>query len=226
MRQLELRSTPARETWNRSPRLLTLAGVIGPMLFVLVFTVDGFFRPDYSAMRDVVSNLGVGANAWIQNLNFALCGVLLVAFAIGFSQQMRTVISRRWLIASTLLLVLAGAGVANACFFATDIPGYPTVTLHGMVHDLSFLVIFTSLMITFLLVGWQLCKTPTWRRYGWYSVISSLVTLGLLVVDFYVSDHVPQIAGLVVRILVIEAFSWYVIMGCRLLVLESAHKLN
>jgi hypothetical membrane protein len=206
-----------------SPSLFVLVGMIGPILFVLVFTIDGFLRPGYSPIREVVSNLGVGADAWIQNVNCIASGLLLISFAIGFYGGMRSVISRRRLIISTLLLVLAGACLVNEGFFTTDIPGYPAVTFHGLVHDIGFLVLFTSLMITFFLVGWCLRKTPAWRGYGWYSMITTFVTLGLLVINFYVSIHAPQVAGLAVRVFTVEGLAWYVVIGWRFLVLERAN---
>lgn len=39
---------------------LALAGVVGPPLFILVFTLAGWLRPGYSALRQEVSALGVG----------------------------------------------------------------------------------------------------------------------------------------------------------------------
>ena len=78
-----------------SNQYLALAGLIGPILFVTIFTIAGFLRPGYSAIRDAISDLGVGDDAWIQNANFLLFGALLVTFAIGFFRAMRHVIGHR-----------------------------------------------------------------------------------------------------------------------------------
>ncbi len=65
-------------------RWLLSAGIVGPVLFVLAFTIAGALRPGYSPVRDVVSDLGAGPGSWLQNANFAVFGVLLLAFAAGF----------------------------------------------------------------------------------------------------------------------------------------------
>jgi hypothetical protein len=62
-------------------RWLALAGVVGPILFIALFTLAGLLRPGYSAIRDAISDLGIGPNAWIQNANFTLS--IIVSVALG-----------------------------------------------------------------------------------------------------------------------------------------------
>ena len=116
MSQLEIRSTRWRWKGFFTPRLVALVGVISPILCVLVFTLVGFLRPDYSPIHQAISSLGVGPNAWILNTDLVISGLFII-FAFCFYQQMRQVISRRWLLASTILLMLSGAGVTNEGIF-------------------------------------------------------------------------------------------------------------
>jgi hypothetical membrane protein len=76
-------------------RALLAAGIVGPILFVAVFTVAGWLRPRYSATAEAVSDLGVGEAAWIQNANFFVFGALLLAFATGLRRAMSGVVGRR-----------------------------------------------------------------------------------------------------------------------------------
>src|SRR6266567_6353262 len=94
-------------------RPFTLAGVIGSLLFVFGFTIDGFLRPGYSPISQVVSDLGIGENAWILNTTLVVSGQLTMLFALGFSQAMRPWIGRRRLLASTTLLQLTGTGIVD-----------------------------------------------------------------------------------------------------------------
>jgi len=203
-----------------SVQLFALAGVVGPIFFVLMFTIAGWLVPDYSPLRQSVSSLGAeGPHTWIQNTNFVIFGLLLLAFAVGFFQQMREVLKREGLVVSTVLLVLTGAGLVNDGFFTEG----SVTTLHGLLHGLGFLIIFGSLIAALFLIGGQLRPIAAWRGYGWYSMITGLITLGLLVLSAALADPL-QMAGLFQRFLAGEAFAWYVVMGCRLFTFARAHR--
>jgi hypothetical protein len=91
-------------------RLGLWAGVIGPILFVLVFTIDGALTPGYSAINNAVSDLEFGATGWIQRVNFLALGLLLIVFALAFFQSIRPMLASPWRQISAGLLVLSGAG--------------------------------------------------------------------------------------------------------------------
>jgi hypothetical membrane protein len=183
-----------------------------------VFTIDGWLSPGYSPLSQSVSSLGTtGTSAWIQNTNFVVFGLLLMAFAVGFSQLLREVLGKEGVWVRTFLLLLTGAGLVNDGFFTQD----SVTTFHGLLHALGFLVIFASLIAALLLIGRQLRTIAPWRGYGWYSTITGLLTLGVLVLSAVLADPL-QMTGLFQRILVVVAFGWYVVMGCRLFVFARA----
>ena len=67
-----------------SPRRLAgLAGVLGPSLFVVTFTVEGWFRPGYRATEMFISALSLGASGWIQIVNFIVLGTAFLLFTRG-----------------------------------------------------------------------------------------------------------------------------------------------
>ena len=209
---------PSRGKRNRAAPFLVLAGVVGPLLFVLVFTLDGWWSPGYSPLSQSVSSLGTTeTSAWIQNANFVVFGLLLITFAVGFSQLMREVVGKERVWMSTLLFILSGAGLVNDGFFTQD----AVTTLHGLLHALGFLVIFASLIVALLLIGRQLRTITAWRGFGWYSTITGLLTLVVLVLSAVLADPL-QMTGLFQRILVVVAFGWFVVMGCRLFVFARA----
>src|SRR5438067_1578096 len=92
-------------------RLCLWAGIVGPLLFVLVFTVDGALTPGYSAMREVVSFLELGPTGWIQRLNFLLTGLFFILFAFGFFHWMRPRSASGWLSVTIVLIALSGVGL-------------------------------------------------------------------------------------------------------------------
>jgi len=194
-----------------------LAGVVAPILFVVVFTVDGALRPGYSPVRQMISDLGAeGANTWIQNANFMVTGLLLLAFAIGFYPVLRQVMAHRPALISTVLLSITGAGLINDGIFTEDSSG---VSLHGVVHVVGFLIIFGALIFALFIIGRHLRRTPTWRGYGWYTTATAYIALLLLILVGPIPSH-----GITNRLLVIVTFAWYVVISCRLLVLTRAVK--
>ncbi len=224
MTQMEIPSERATRRQSHFIWLFILTGVIGSILSVLVITIDGFLRPGYSPIHQVVSDLGIGQNAWILNTDLVVFGFLFMLFAIGFSQVMRTSIGGRRLRASTSLLLLTGAGVVNDGFFTEYNPADPTSVLHDVLHSLGFLVAFGSLIIALFMIGLQLRKDRAWCGYGWYSILTSLITLLLtllLIILLYAFPwYGTQLVGLNERMLLVEAFAWHVVTGCRLFARE------
>ena len=213
MIRLQLSSERATADQSGLIQLFLWCGAISGPLAVLVITLDGFLRPGYSPISQVVSDLGVGPHAWILNTTLVVSGQLTTLFALGFSQAMQPWIGRRRLLASTALLLLTGTGIVSAGLF----------TEYKPVHTLSFLVGFGGLAIALWLLGLHLRKDRTWRGYAWYSLISSLVLVLLIVmlVPLLFTNALPafvmQGTGLTERLLLVVACAWPVVTGCRLL---------
>lgn len=230
----DVNSSPAATTGTRRVTLLLClwAGIVGPILFVLVFTIDGALTQGYSAIRDAVSYLDLGAYGWIQVANFIVLALLLLLFAVGFFQGMRPVLTSGGLRVSTVLLMLSGAGYILAGLFVPDPSGAPQRSVHGVLHAMSFEIVFFSQAIACLLLGVQLIRTVGWRGFGWYSLLTGLLTIipptGNLIPFFSPAAQTPfsnpsqavRFGGLFERILLLIAFAWYVMLVVRLLTLK------
>ena len=215
-------------------RLYLWAGIVGPILFVLIFTIDGALTPGYSALSEVVSFLELGPTGWIQSLNFILTGLLLILFALGFFQWMRPRSTSGWLYATTVFIALSGVGLIMAGPFLPDAPGSAQTSVHGAVHTVAFTMVFLPLGLACLFVGGKFIRTAGWRIHGWYSLlaglISTFVALGSLFSSFVVSNasKTPFTAtssqisngGLINRIIILFAFAWYVILASHMLLRE------
>lgn len=68
-------------------QLATGAGIIGPTLFVAIFTFEGWLRPSYKPRGMVVSELALGPRGWIQRVNFVVFGVLSLVFTRGIAAE-------------------------------------------------------------------------------------------------------------------------------------------
>lgn len=199
-------------------RWLALGGVVGPIPFLSVLTILGFLRPGYSQISQAGSDLGIGPNAWIQNLSFLITGLLLIAFAIGFFLGMDQILQKGWRLTCLVLLTLAGGGFIFAGIF-TEAPA--TVMLHWV---LGFLLAFLSPIVVCVIVGRQWRHVSEWRGYGRYSMFTALGVVAFILLSY--AFFIPgsplsglQVGGLVERVLLLVVFVWYVIIGWRLFTL-------
>src|SRR5579884_2196137 len=99
------------------------AAIAAPILFFVVFTVDGLLRPGYSAIRDPVSNLGVGIRPWLLNGPMIGLGVLLVVCALSFVRgPWRATLGPAWSWICGALLCAPGVGYAVAAVYPLSSP--------------------------------------------------------------------------------------------------------
>jgi hypothetical membrane protein len=197
-----------------------MTGVIAPILFMLIVTIASLLRPGYSQIRDPISDLGNGPRAWIQNTNFALCGVLLFFFALAFRRGMRSILGRKMVVGCATLLGLSAIGFLAAAYFRVPDAAAPDAVRlrQGMLHGMSFMLIFVPLIVALFLSGLQMLRRTSFRSAGWYSLATGSVAILLiaLIVRFAAPDSPLPIGGLLTRLLVVETFSWHVLVGWRL----------
>jgi hypothetical membrane protein len=194
---------------TRSPalRLCLWAGIVGPVLFVLVFTVDGALTPGYSAMRDVISFLELGPAGWIQRLNFILTGLLIILFALGFFQWMRPRSVPGWLSVTTILIALSGVGLIMAGPFLPDAPGTAQTSVHGVLHTLAFTVVFLPLGLACLSVGGKFI-------HGWYSLLAGLFPIIAALGNLYSSFVVSNASNTPFYRHVVATRGWWIDQSC------------
>jgi hypothetical membrane protein len=168
---------------------LLYAGVVGPLLFIVVFLIEGFTRPGYSQWRHYVSQLATGPGGWVQVVNFLVCGALVLAFVIA----LRSVTGS---IAAPILLGLFAIGLLVAGVFSTDPAlGYPpgaaqVHTSHGTIHGFAGLACFSLLPATAFVMSAWFARHGS-RRWFWYSLAVGLV----MIVTFIVSTTASAMDG-------------------------------
>lgn len=172
------RTTPtaAPGRGQRLARTGLWAGMVGPVLFALVFSIDGALKPGYTAMAQAVSYLEVGSYGWVQMANFAVFAVLLVGFGYGFTHAMRPIMARRPLWTAGYLGVSA-AGYLTAAVFPPAAFGQSQTDLIPTLHTVAFEMCFFGLDLACVTAGLSLIRTAGWRRYGGYSVLTGIVLL-------------------------------------------------
>jgi hypothetical membrane protein len=201
-------------------RLLLAGGAIGPLLFIVVFLIEGATRPHYSVWQDAVSALSLGQDGWMQITNFIVCGALVFGFAIGLRRVLRTGRGSTW---GPILLGIVGLAMIGAGIFVTD-PGlgYPyeastiTLTVHGTIHSLISLCAFIALPAACFVLARRDAADPAARGWAWYSVATGLLVVVLFVLTAVVTA-LNGPGGLIQRIFLIVGWSWIAVQAIRLL---------
>ncbi len=217
-------TTTARERphYPLAVRLLLACGASGPLLFIFVFLVEGATRPGYNPVRHFVSSLSLGQQGWMQIANFVVCGALVTGFAAGLRRVLRPGRGSTW---GPILLGVFGVSLVGAGIFVTDpLLDYPpgaaaTPTLHGSLHLLLSLIVFSALPAACFVLARRFARDPAWRGWTLYSVLTGV----LVIVLFIATDVVASLpdpaapAGLVQRLTIYAGWFWISLLGFRLL---------
>ena len=196
---------------------LLAGGVIGPILFVVVFLIEGWTREGYDPMRHFVSTLSLGEQGWQQITNFLVTGILFIAGAVGLRRAIRDGPGSRW---GPILIGTAGLGVFLAGVFVTDpAMGYPpgspaglpsTSSWHGAIHNVVSLLVFAGLPIaTFVVARRFRGDGSLWALYSVATGVAMLIGTVLMFVAF--QDWI----GLFQRIVIILGFGWVSLLCLR-----------
>jgi hypothetical membrane protein len=209
-------------TW-RTTKILLGCGVVGPLLFIVVFLIEGATRAGYRPWHHFVSQLSLSDQGWMQIVNFIVCGVLVLAYAGGLRRVLGST-------AGSVLMGLFGLGLVVAGVFVTDPTlGYPpgagaAPTAHGAVHGLAGLVTFMSVALAAIVLSRRF--SGGWR---WYSVISGVLVI-VLFIAFLTLASLDQRGtltnapvGLVQRIAIIVGWVWAASTAYRLLRRAATH---
>jgi hypothetical membrane protein len=195
-------------------RWLALGGLVGPIVFIVTFTVAGALRPGYSPIDQPVSDLGVGDRAWVLNASVVFLGMSLAGLAISFYRFVRRLADRPLRLVTATLLLAVGVGFAAAGIFPETDP------LHWLV---GAPLTFAGAPLGFLLAGLILRRDPGHRGWATATLLASLAVLVVTAVTFAIfSSYTPSAAGpemvgqsggLAERILFVAILAWYAAFG-------------
>ena len=207
----------AAEREGEQRNILALAGIAGPLVFVLVFTVLGFLRAGYDQSAQMISQLAeLGAwTAPYQTANFILIGVLTLVFALALQRG-----AGRGSAVGPLLIAFVGVALAGVAALPCD-PGCEAVTTRGELHETVSGLAFIAFVLGLVFMARRLGRSPGWRGYAVYTWVTAVVAFVLLVVfSVVVSDAaLPSLApyaGLLQRLFVLSLLQWMGVMGLRL----------
>jgi len=186
--------------------LLLTCGLVGAVLFVATFLIDGATRPGYRPLYHPVSALALGSRGWVQTSNFIVTGLLMIAAAAGTREALDVTIG-------PVLLALFGVALVVSGVFTMDpMRGYPPGTEPGTpavlsrrqkVHDIFGFVVFSSLAGAVLAFAFAL--EGGWRTYS-FATAASIVVLIVVFATAWERDS-PRM-GLLQRLMILVGWTW------------------
>ena len=206
-------------TWRRWGGV---AGMVGPLLFVTTFLIEGWLRPGYDPLRMFVSELALGARGWIQSTNFLVYGVLLLLFARGSATEFMTGPASR---AGPILLTLNGIRTIGVGLFVTDPAAAPlqAMSWHGALHLLLAVSAFVLWPLTCFVFYRRFRIDLAWQPLAGWTLCAGIATAvlsSLLIIETAPLASVPHAfnawLGLIQRISIITFSAWQFAVAWRL----------
>ena len=174
-------------------------------------------RPGYNPWTHYVSELSLSEYGWMQIANFIICGLLIIAAAIGLGRALPPGPGSSW---GPRLVGAFGISLVVAGVFVTDPShGYPAnavttgpQTLHSTIHGINGPICFSLLAAS----GWIFARYY-WRISPKWATLSTLV--GLMVPILFVATTASSVlaetgvipespTGVLQRITIIGGWSW------------------
>ncbi len=203
-------------------RTAAWAGMIGPVLFVTIFMLEGWLRAGYDPLEMFVSALSLGPQGWIQKVNFVVFGALLIVFTRGVAAEFPSGKASRG--GPILLTVIAVCYILSGPF-VMDPTGTPPsqATLHGTLHGIFGAIVFLLMPISIFVFLRRFRADPNWQSIqGW------TLALGIMdaaaVIFFSVVSKAPELQdafsawmGLIQRSAILPFMAWIFVFALHLL---------
>ena len=194
-------------------RVLLACGVVGPVLFNVVYTIEGITRPGYNSLIVPISSLENGQFGWMQSANFIVFGLLIGCFAIGLRQTLTKVKG----ISAVLMPLFEG-------FVALGLIGDGIFTQDPL-HTSFDVFTFTSALIVTLLFARYVARDTRWRGWTIYSIATAILSIVFLAAFGIAMSHGGP-AGLFERLATLVRSIWTVLLCLQLLAGRSLSPRN
>lgn len=211
-----------RATGRNWRRTGAWAGMIGAVLFVAIFMLEGWLRPGYNPRSMLVSELALGPRGWIQSVNFFLIGMLFLLFTRGVAAEFREGKASR---AGPILLIIIGISLLASSFFTMD----PVTTvreqmsLHGTLHNLFGALVFSLSCASCFVFLRRFRADPEWRPLQWWTLAAGIIMIAAVVLMAAGPTEAPVAPnafngwiGAIQRTLLVTYFAWIFTFAYRL----------
>ncbi|HUD44780.1 MAG TPA: DUF998 domain-containing protein [Patescibacteria group bacterium] len=210
-----------------STRVSNLAGIIAPVVFITLFTIEGWLRLGYSPMNMFVSELSLGSWGWVQIVNFLITGSLIFIFGRGVAKQFPT--GKAAKVGSTYLQIIGLSLIASGPFVTDPSVMFNQTSIHGIIHGIFGAVVFLLMPVTCFVFFRSFQRDPLWRVFAWWTLaigVLLVIGIGFLKVSQFPQSSLFEWKGLIQRIIIISYLAWIFAFAVQLIKLGHLGKLR
>ena len=187
-------------------KILAILGMLGPIIYTIMWIIGGFIVPEYNPIhKDVSSLMAVGSykRRLFQSL-MIISSTFLLALYCGLHWGVNN--GEGSLVGPILFIISTFMGLLVACFFPLDEGGEIT-TWRGKGH-LIIVVLMGIIQITAMVFMYvRLRLVEGWQDFAIISLVSAIIALILVVISGFFAGK--DYMGLVERIMVSEYQIYY-----------------
>jgi hypothetical protein len=156
--------------------------MIGPALFVAIFTLEGWLRLGYNPSGMFVSELSLGPRGWIQMVNFIVLGALFLVFTRGVAAEFREGKASK---AGPILLTIIGISFLLSGPFVMDPVTTPPdqMSWHGILHQIFGALVFSLSPVSCFVFLRRFRTDPKWRSLGWWALAAGTIIAAAVIVQ-------------------------------------------
>jgi hypothetical protein len=197
--------------------------MMGPLIFVVIFTLEGWLRPGYSSRGMFVSELALGPRGWIQIVNFIIFGILFLVFARGVAAEFPDGKASR--LGPILLTIIGISFLASGPFVMDPVTVPPDqMSLHGKLHmNLFGALVFSLSPVSCFVFLRRFREDPKWRSLRWWTLAAGIITVAVVVVMTAGPTQAPaapnafnEWRGLIQRTFIVTYTLWIFTFASRL----------
>ena len=156
---------------EKNQKIFAVCGMIGPILYAMIWILGGLLQPGYSHISDDVSSLlAVGApNKLLFDIMHVTDVILMIIFFSGLHWAINK--GKGSIIGPALFLVVNVMELFVALFFPLDAGG-EVVTQTAQIHVTLVMLMGFLAMFGMLAMWRRLKKVDEWKGYDTYSLIT------------------------------------------------------
>jgi hypothetical membrane protein len=197
------------------------AGIIGPSLFVAVFTLEGWLHPGYDPIKMYISELSLGTRGWIQITNFVVFGLLLFMFTRKAASEFKSGKASR---GGIILLTILSVSFLLSGPFVVDPANTPRnqMSFHGTLHGIFGGIVFSLMPVICFIFLRRFREDAKWRFLKWWTLALGIINAAAVVL-LTVATKIPDTQnifkewlGLIQRTAIVPFMIWLFIFALGL----------